>query len=139
MSERRATRQRRREVFEAAAEIIRFEYGEELTLDGVAQRVYTSRRQLQRAFSEAAQTRFRDYLTRVRMERARELLCGSSHCVREIARAVGYQEPAQFAKAFRRTFGLSPSAVRGQRSDDAPCALEQTEREPLLVVRARRT
>jgi AraC family transcriptional regulator, regulatory protein of adaptative response / methylphosphotriester-DNA alkyltransferase methyltransferase len=112
MSERRATSRRRRELFEAAADIIRFEYGEQLTLGGVARELYTSPRQLQRAFSEAAQTRFRDYLTRVRMERARELLCGSSQCVREIAQAVGYQEPAQFAKAFRRTFGLSPSPAR---------------------------
>jgi AraC-like DNA-binding protein len=61
MSERRATRRRRRELFEAAAEIIRFAYGDQLTLARVARELYTSPRQLQRAFSEAAQTRFRDY------------------------------------------------------------------------------
>lgn len=114
MAQRRATDKRRRELFEAAAEIVRFEYGTELTLEGVARRLYTSPRQLQRAFSDAAHTRFRDYLTQVRMECARELLCESRHCVHEIARAVGYREPAQFAKAFRRTYGLSPSAMRGK-------------------------
>ena len=137
MSERHATRQRRHELFEAAAEIIRFEYCEQLTLEGVARRVYTSPRQLQRAFSEAAQTQFRDHLTRVRMEHAHELLCGSSHRVREIAQAVGYQEPAQFAKAFRRTFGLSPSEARGQ-SSNAWHPLEPAEREPLSAAAASR-
>jgi AraC family transcriptional regulator, regulatory protein of adaptative response / methylphosphotriester-DNA alkyltransferase methyltransferase len=112
ISQRRATSRRRRALFEAAAEIIRFEYADQLILDGVAARLYTSPRQIQRAFSEAAQTGFRDYLTRVRMERARELLCESWHSVQEIARAVGYREPAQFAKAFRRAYGVSPSELR---------------------------
>jgi AraC family transcriptional regulator of adaptative response / methylphosphotriester-DNA alkyltransferase methyltransferase len=115
MSRRRGTRRRRRDLFEAAAEIIAFEYGGQLTLDGVAARLYTSPRQLQRAFSEAAQTGFRDYLTQVRMERARELLCESSYCVQEIARMVGYREPAQFAKAFRRAYGTSRPGSRSSK------------------------
>ena len=118
MSQRRATRRRRRDLFEAAAEIIQFEYGDQLTLDDLAARLYTSPRQLHRAFAEVAQTRFRDYLTQVRMERARELLCESSYCVQDVARAVGYQEPAQFAKAFRRAYGTSPSEARARGSSD---------------------
>jgi AraC family transcriptional regulator, regulatory protein of adaptative response / methylphosphotriester-DNA alkyltransferase methyltransferase len=118
VSQRRGTSRRRRDLFEAAAEIIRFEYGDQLTLDDVAARLYTSPRQLQRAFSEAAESGFRDYLTQVRMERARELLCESSYCVQDIARAVGYREPAQFAKAFRRAYGSSPSEARERGSGD---------------------
>jgi AraC family transcriptional regulator, regulatory protein of adaptative response / methylphosphotriester-DNA alkyltransferase methyltransferase len=118
MSQRRGTGRRRHDLFEAAAEIIRFEYGDQLTLDDVAARLYISPRQLQRAFSEAGQTGFRDYLTQVRMERARELLCESSYCVQEIAWAVGYREPAQFAKAFRRAYGSSPSEARLRGSSD---------------------
>jgi AraC family transcriptional regulator of adaptative response / methylphosphotriester-DNA alkyltransferase methyltransferase len=51
------------------------------------------------------------------MERARELLCESSYCVQDIARAVGYQEPAQFAKAFRRAYGTLPSELRSRSSE----------------------
>jgi AraC family transcriptional regulator, regulatory protein of adaptative response / methylphosphotriester-DNA alkyltransferase methyltransferase len=118
VSQRRGTSRRRHELFEAAAEIIRFEYGDQLTLDGVAARLYTSPRQLQRVFAEVAETTFRDYLTQVRMERARELLCESSYSVQDIARAVGYREPAQFAKAFRRSYGTSPSEARVRGSSD---------------------
>jgi AraC family transcriptional regulator, regulatory protein of adaptative response / methylphosphotriester-DNA alkyltransferase methyltransferase len=127
LSQRRGTHRRRRDLFEAAAEIIRFEYGDQLTLDELAGRLYTSPRQLQRAFAEVAQTRFRDYLTQVRMERARELLCETSYCVQDIGRAVGYQEPAQFAKAFRRAHGTSPSELRPQSSKGGSQGMEPTE------------
>ena len=47
--------------------------------------------------------------------------------MREVARRVGYRQPAQFAKAFRRYQGLAPSdfRVHGQRADEprrAACA-----------------
>jgi len=120
LSQRRATRRRRCELFEAAAEIIGFDYGEQLTLDELARRLYASPRQLQRAFSEVAGTGFRDYLTRVRMGRALELLRQSPYRVSEVARAVGYQEPAQFAKAFRRLYGVSPAELRRGSSNGEP-------------------
>ncbi len=84
----------------------------ELDLDEVALRVATSRRQLQRAFAESGTTSFRTYLGEVRMRRAKELLADGSLPVRDVARRVGYRQPAQFAKAFRRRFGAPPSRFR---------------------------
>ena len=109
---RRSTVERRRTLFEEAAEIIQVEYAESLSLDDLAYRVAASRRQLQRAFAEAGETTFRAYLQRVRMARAAELLRASSLPVNRVATAVGYRQPAQFAKAFRRHHGTPPSAFR---------------------------
>ena len=50
------------------------------------------------------------------MDRAAELLASRALTVREVAHRVGYRQPAQFAKAFRRHHGVSPSAHRGRRS-----------------------
>ena len=112
-AKRPATSQRRRTLFLEAAAIIDAEYHGKVALDDVARRVATSRRQLQRAFAEAGETSFRSYLQRVRMDRAAELLrCGASP-VNEVAGAVGYRQPAQFAKAFRRHHGAPPSSFRG--------------------------
>jgi AraC family transcriptional regulator, regulatory protein of adaptative response / methylphosphotriester-DNA alkyltransferase methyltransferase len=47
------------------------------------------------------------------MRKARELLADGSIPVREVARRVGYRQPAQFAKAFRRHYGAPPSRFRG--------------------------
>jgi AraC family transcriptional regulator, regulatory protein of adaptative response / methylphosphotriester-DNA alkyltransferase methyltransferase len=111
-AKRPATLERRLALFEDAAEIVRSEYPQPLALDDVAHRVASSRRQLQRAFAEAGETTFRTYLQKVRMIRAAELLRHDSIPVNRVARAVGYRQPAQFAKAFRRHHGAPPSAFR---------------------------
>ena len=111
-AKRPATALRRDELFREAAGIIEAEYESRLALDDVARRVATSRRQLQRSFAEAGETSFRTYLQRIRMERAAELLRSGGSPVNQVASAVGYRQPAQFAKAFRRHHGRAPSTFR---------------------------
>ena len=109
---RKSTVARRRALFEEAAAIVERDYASNLNLDDVARRIAASRRQLQRAFMEAGHTTFRTYLREVRMTRAAELLRADHMPVNQIARTVGYRQPAQFAKAFRRHHGKPPSAYR---------------------------
>jgi transcriptional regulator GlxA family with amidase domain len=110
---RPATIRLRASLFQDAAAILADEYAGEVSLDDVARRVASSRRQLQRAFAEVGGTTFREHLTRVRMQRAAELLgSGGPLTVREVAHRVGYRQPAQFAKAFRRHLGVAPSEYR---------------------------
>ena len=92
--------------------IVEAEYASDLSLDQIARRVASSRRQLQRAYAEIGQTTFREHLTGVRMERAADMLADGQATVREVAQRVGYRQPAQFAKAFRRHRGHVPSAYR---------------------------
>ena len=112
---RPSTIHHRTALFEDAIAIVEEEFSSELSLDDIARRVASSRRQLQRAYSEIGQTTFRDHLTQVRMEKAAELLSGRGLTVREVAYRVGYRQPAQFAKAFRRHHGVSPSDFRAAR------------------------
>jgi AraC family transcriptional regulator of adaptative response / methylphosphotriester-DNA alkyltransferase methyltransferase len=109
---RDSTIHRRRELYEEAMEIVEREYEQDLSLDGIARRLASSRRQLQRAFAEAGETTFRSRLQRVRMMRAAELLQDRALPVNRVATAVGYRQPAQFAKAFRRHHGRPPSDFR---------------------------
>jgi AraC family transcriptional regulator of adaptative response / methylphosphotriester-DNA alkyltransferase methyltransferase len=111
-TQRPTTIRLRTSLFEEATDIVDQEYGSDLSLDEIARRVASSRRQLQRAYHEIGQTTFRDHLTRVRMEKASELLAARGLTVREVAHRVGYRQPAQFAKAFRRHFGAAPSDFR---------------------------
>jgi transcriptional regulator GlxA family with amidase domain len=113
MTLRTGTVARRRALFEEAKEIIEREYAQPLELDDVARRLATSRRQLQRAFAEIGETSFRTHVARVRMRRALELLREGRLPVREVANNVGYRQPAQFAKTFRRHHGAPPSSFRG--------------------------
>jgi AraC-like DNA-binding protein len=113
--QRTATVQLRTSLFDDATAIVAEEYASDLSLDDIARRVASSRRQLQRAYKEIGDTTFREHLTAVRMDRAAELLMTRSLTVRDVARRVGYRQPAQFAKAFRRRHGVSPSDYRAQR------------------------
>jgi AraC family transcriptional regulator, regulatory protein of adaptative response / methylphosphotriester-DNA alkyltransferase methyltransferase len=110
---RDGTIDRRRALYEEAQDIIRNEYPNDLELDDVARRLATSRRQLQRSFAEVGKTSFRSFVAEVRMQRALELLREGSLPVRDVASSVGYRQPAQFAKTFRRHHGAPPSSFRG--------------------------
>jgi len=124
--QRPTTTKLRRSLFEEAVAIVEHEFADDLALDDIARRVATSRRQLQRSYAEIGNTTFREHLTGVRMERAGELLRQGNLTIREVAHRVGYRQPAQFAKAFRRHHGKAPSGFRADErrfsrlSGDAP-------------------
>jgi transcriptional regulator GlxA family with amidase domain len=111
-TQRPSTIRLRASLLEEANAIVERDYASDLSLDDIARRVASSRRQLQRAYAEIGGTTFRDHLTRVRMDRAAELLATRRFTVREVAHRVGYRQPAQFAKAFRRQRGVAPSDYR---------------------------
>jgi AraC family transcriptional regulator, regulatory protein of adaptative response / methylphosphotriester-DNA alkyltransferase methyltransferase len=115
-TQRANTVRHRTSLFQDAVAIVEQDYAGDVSLDDIARRVASSRRQLQRAYGEIGGTTFREHLTRVRMERAAELLERRTLTVREVAHRVGYRQPAQFAKAFRRHHGVAPSAFRSGRN-----------------------
>jgi transcriptional regulator GlxA family with amidase domain len=121
---RPATISLRTSLFEDAVAIVEAEYASDLSLDDIAHRVASSRRQLQRAYAEIGKTTFREHLTAVRMERAADLLGVRGLTVRDVANRVGYRQPAQFAKAFRRHHGVAPSEYRTQGRFRQPQAAE---------------
>jgi two-component system response regulator YesN len=55
---------------------------------------------------------FLHYLTRIRMERARELLSGTSLPVSQISRQIGYNDPNYFIRIFKKETTLSPGQYR---------------------------
>jgi transcriptional regulator GlxA family with amidase domain len=112
---RASTVQRRRDLCRDAIEVIARRHGDpDLSLAAVAHEIATSRRQLQRALAEAADTSFSRELQRIRMERAAQLLLSERLPVQVVAAAVGYRQAAQFAKVFRRHHGVAPSTFRRQ-------------------------
>jgi AraC family transcriptional regulator of adaptative response / methylphosphotriester-DNA alkyltransferase methyltransferase len=126
MPMRDGTAERREQLYREAIDLIARDYAKDLQLEGVARTLATSRRQLQRAFAEVGKTSFRDELAKVRMHHARKMLAADVVPVRTVAASVGYHQPAQFAKSFRRHHGQAPSTYRkqsrrGQGASAAAC------------------
>jgi AraC family transcriptional regulator, regulatory protein of adaptative response / methylphosphotriester-DNA alkyltransferase methyltransferase len=109
---RHDTMSRRQDIYRDAVGVISQAYSTDLTVESVAHEIGTSRRQLQRVFEEVGGASFRTVLTRVRMKNASVLLRETDASVAVVARHVGYSQPAQFAKTFRRLYGDAPSAYR---------------------------
>ena len=108
---RQSTADRRSDLYRDALGVLTSRFADErISVARVAREIATSTRQLQRAFAEAGGTTVRRELYRVRMERAAELLTDRSRPIKDVATAVGYRQSAQFAKAFRRYHGVSPSS-----------------------------
>ena len=67
-----------------------------------------------------------DYFTRLRMEKARCLLDTTSSSVKEVAAALGYDDPFYFSRVFKSVNQLAPSNYRMKQRD----ASEQLENSP---------
>src|SRR3954469_25685525 len=90
-TQRPSTVRLRTSLYHEANDIVEREYAADLSLDDVARRVASSRRQLQRACAEVGATTCRDHLTAVRMRKAAEMRSSRAVTVREVAHRVGYR------------------------------------------------
>jgi YesN/AraC family two-component response regulator len=61
-----------------------------------------------------------DYLNRYRIERAKELLCGSTTSITSIATHVGFEDVSYFGRVFRREVGCSAATYREQATEYQP-------------------
>jgi AraC family L-rhamnose operon transcriptional activator RhaR len=87
-------------------------YASPLTAGELAAKAGTCERSLQRYFQRAFGVSPTDYLNRLRVKKASELLLESELNVTEVADAVGITDSNYFARLFHRETGLSPSSFR---------------------------
>ncbi len=87
---------------------------EDISLNSVAASVNLSPNHFSSIFSQGTGQTFIEYLTSVRMEKARELLRTSSMKSAEIAYAVGYKDSHYFSYLFKKTQDCTPKEFRRQ-------------------------
>ena len=97
-----------------AKEFIRDHQAENLTLGQVAKAVNTSTFYFCKMFKKITGVNFTDYVSRVRIEKAKDLLLNPNLRVSEIAYEVGFQSLTHFNRVFKRILGQSPTEYRGQ-------------------------
>jgi AraC-like DNA-binding protein len=85
-----------------------------LALNQITAAAASSRSQLCLVFQQKLGVSPIQYLEQLRMDRARQMLKMTTHPVKHIAQAVGYEDPKYFVKRFRQAVGVTP---RGYRRD----------------------
>ena len=89
-------------------------FADPLAIDQIAARAYFSRYHFIRAFRRLFHETPHQYLTRKRIEKAKELLALGDLSVTEICFAVGFESLGSFSTLFRRTVGWAPSVYRAR-------------------------
>lgn len=82
------------------------------TLGELAKSTGLSRTYLSYVFKEVTGMRLQDYLTRIRLEKAKDLLGNIDLKIKQIAHEAGFSDPNYFCRAFKRKTGLNPTNWR---------------------------
>ncbi|MFB9276942.1 response regulator transcription factor [Cohnella cellulosilytica] len=100
-----------RQLVDYMTDYIHEHYAEELTLAELADKVYVSRNHLSIIFKNITGETFNNYLIRVRIEKARELLLERRMLVYEVAEHVGYKNVPYFSTLFKKVTGMNPTEL----------------------------
>ncbi|MGV2787196.1 helix-turn-helix domain-containing protein, partial [Clostridium perfringens] len=78
----------------------------------LSDQVYLSPNYLRSIFKEKTGMTIHDYLTRIRLNKAKELLADDSLKVQDIAQRVGYESTSYFISLFLKSQGVTPNEYR---------------------------
>jgi len=92
--------------------IINNSYGEELTLNKISEILFFSPNYLGAIFKRKYNKNFMDYLTNVRMERAKYLLNNTDKKIYDICTEVGFSNVSYFGARFKKMYGITPTEFR---------------------------
>jgi len=96
------------DLLEKVKNYIETNYMNDISLDNLAQYVSMSSFYLSRIFSKAYDINIKEYIIKIRMERAKGMLVEGNKSVKQIAFEVGYLDQNYFSKAFKKYTNISP-------------------------------
>ena len=99
-------------VVAKAKEYIHANFHKEISLDDVSRAVDISPYYFSKIFKEETGENFIEYVTAIRMEKAKELLSSSMLSMKEICGEVGYADPNYFSRTFKKNVGLTPTEYK---------------------------
>lgn len=109
-------REKEKSVIQKIEEYLRGNYQKDINLQEIADRFFLSREYISRKFKQEFRETLTDYLTKIRMEKARELMGNPQMKIYEVAYLVGYQDEKYFSKVFKKLVGLTPNEYRNKYS-----------------------
>lgn len=107
------TREKRNyKLIEAAVCFLEENCHQDLSLEEVAKHVFLSPCYFSRVFKQVKGYNFSEYLTRMRIAKAKALLVDTTYLISEIAERVGYKDVRYFGQVFKKIAGCTPLNYR---------------------------
>jgi len=103
------------DLIRTAKEYIQFHFSRDISLDEISEQVQISPYYFSKLFKKETGENFIEYLTKIRIEKAKKLLSESHMTMKEISDAVGYSNPNYFSHTFKKNVGISPSEYKEKK------------------------
>ena len=97
---------------ERAKAYIAEKFNKDISLDDVSKEVDISPYYFSKLFKEETGENFIEYLTAVRINKAKQLIAGSDMSMKEICTEVGYSDPNYFSRIFKKNVGVTPTEYK---------------------------
>lgn len=91
-------------------------YQQEISLQDIAARFFLSREYIARKFKQEYGVTLLDYLSRFRIDKAKQLLHNPHLRIAQVAEMVGYQDEKYFSKVFKKLEGITPGEFRREQT-----------------------
>ncbi len=99
-------------IIDRAKEYIMTHYQKDISLDDVSREVDISPYYFSKLFKEATGDNFIEYLTNLRIDKAKDLLDNTELSMKEICVQVGYANPNYFSRIFKKNVGVTPTEYK---------------------------
>ena len=104
-------------IVDIAKEYIKSNYNKALNLDDVSFYVNISPYYFSKIFKEGTGENFIEYLTNIRIDKAKELLNNTDYSMKEICALIGYSDPNYFSRSFKKNVGVTPTEFKEGRTE----------------------
>ncbi|MEG0693284.1 MAG: response regulator [Oscillospiraceae bacterium] len=102
------------DIMRIALNYIDLNVSKPITMRNVADSVGLSYNYFSKLFKQYTNSHFADYIHMRRIEEAKKYLSDPSFKIQEIAKKLGYENPSEFSRAFKKYAGCYPTELRGK-------------------------
>lgn len=99
-------------VISKAKIYINAHFSKDITLVDVSREVDISPYYFSKIFKEETGENFIEYLTNIRIDKAKDLLAETDLSMKEICAQIGYSDPNYFSRAFKKNVGVTPTEYK---------------------------
>ncbi|MGG2198281.1 MULTISPECIES: AraC family transcriptional regulator [Paenibacillus] len=101
-------------VLDRAKSYIRERFTEEVSLEEVADFVHLNPHYFSKIFKQQVGETFIDFVTGLRIDKAKALIASEQLSLKEVCYEVGYKDPNYFSRVFKKVTGVTPTEYRSQ-------------------------